>query len=371
MAAKKRIGILTLPLNNNFGGLLQSYALQKYLNENGNDAILIDRRHNQSNFNWVKVLLKKYFFKKKYIQFVENNITISVNTKKFRDKYISPKTEEIFSEKSLNKIVKDNQFDAVIVGSDQVWRLEYATDLTHNMFLDFITKSKTKKVSYAASFGVGSWEHGNETTHVIKNLIRKFDYVSVREDSGVKICKEIFDTDAKQHIDPTMLLTPEDYIDLVAKENEPKRKGTILTYMLDNSEERKFLVNKIQEEIKGKVFNINVKSKKITDPIEDRIFPTVTSWLRGFIDAEFAIVDSFHGCVFSILFNKPFIAFGNKKRGLTRFTSLLKLFDLEDRLIVDPKDLTKEIICSEIDWEKTNKILENCRVDSENFLKNI
>lgn len=365
----KKIGILTLPLNNNFGGILQSYALQTYLREKGNDVVLIDRRHNRQPLDKYKLLLKKCFFKNKYQQHL-NNIKISVNTHAFRNKHILPKTEEIFSEKQLRKIVESNNFDAVIVGSDQVWRLEYATDLVPNMFLDFVPNG-VKRVSYAASFGVDNWEHNLDTTNTVKDLIQKFDHISVREDSGIGLCKDTFNVNAIQHIDPTMLISKETYLELVELENEPKRKGDILTYMLDNSKERKQLVDKIQKEIGGGIFNVNVKSKKASAPIEDKIFPTVTSWVRGFIDAKYVIVDSFHGCVFAIIFNKPFIAFGNKERGLTRFTSLLKLFKLEDRLVLNSEDLTPEVIKAPIDWEKTNAILNECRVVSKKYLGNL
>ncbi|WP_010136856.1 polysaccharide pyruvyl transferase family protein [Ochrovirga pacifica] len=121
-------------------------------------------------------------------------------------------------------------------------------------------------------------------------------------------------------------------------------------------------------EIGGDVFSVNVKSKKSSDSIEDRIFPTVTSWIRGFVDAKFAIVDSFHGCVFAIIFNKPFIAFGNKERGLTRFTSLLKLFKLEDRLILNSDDLTVEVMNATIDWKIVNRILKENKTVSEEYL---
>ena len=168
-----------------------------------------------------------------------------------------------------------------------------------------------------------------------------------------------------------MLLPKTDYLNLVNLENEPKREGDILVYMLDNSNERKMLVNQIEKEINGTAFNINVKSKDSKASIKDRTYPTVTSWIRGFVDAKYVIVDSFHGCVFAIIFNKPFIAFGNTERGLTRFSSLLKLFKLEDRLILNNQNLTSEIINAPIDWELTNSILNDCRVDSEKFLNSI
>ena len=143
---KKKIGILTLPLTNNYGGLLQSYALQFYLKNKGFDAIIIDRRHNKSTLDNLKFLLKKYLFKGKYQLHLEN-LKVTSNTRFFREKYLKPKTDEIFSQKKLKQIVDKEKFDAIIVGSDQVWRLEYSTDLFKNMFIDFINDKRVKKLS--------------------------------------------------------------------------------------------------------------------------------------------------------------------------------------------------------------------------------
>lgn len=102
--------------------------------------------------------------------------------------------------------------------------------------------------------------------------------------------------------------------------------------------------------------------------INDCVFPPVEEWIRGFIDTEFVITDSFHGTVFSIIFNKPFISIANKSRGLTRFESLLKLFQLEDRLIFSYKDLNLNGF-KEIDWKKVNAILKREREKSKLFLE--
>ena len=368
---KKKIGILTLPLTNNYGGLLQSYALQLYLKKKGFDAKIIDRRHNKSILDNFKFLLKKYLFKGKHQKDVDN-LKITLNTRYFKEKYLYPKTEEIHSQKKIKQIVNREKFDAIIVGSDQVWRLDYSRDLFKNMFLDFINDNNVKKLSYAASFGVADWCHDKLTTNIVSDLIQKFDYVSVREDSGLGICKTIFGVDALQHVDPTMLLEKKDYTLLVSSEISLKpNKGNILVYMLDNSEQRLSLVNQIRHEVGGELFNVNVGSKSLKASLEQRTYPSVLNWVKGFMDAEYVIVDSFHGCVFAILYNKPFIAFGNKQRGLTRFSSLLKLFKLENRLILNAKELSPEIIKAPINWELTNSILDHCRKKSDNYFDNL
>jgi exopolysaccharide biosynthesis predicted pyruvyltransferase EpsI len=111
-------------------------------------------------------------------------------------------------------------------------------------------------------------------------------------------------------------------------------------------------------------------NKKTIKQIDDCVYPPVTQWLRAFMDAEFVVCDSFHGAVFSIIFNKPFLIIGNKKRGLTRFYSLLKLYGLEDRIITDNED-NLSVINKIIDWESVNSILNSMRKKSYTYLQQI
>ncbi|MEW8459533.1 MAG: polysaccharide pyruvyl transferase family protein, partial [Candidatus Thiodiazotropha endolucinida] len=100
----------------------------------------------------------------------------------------------------------------------------------------------------------------------------------------------------------------------------------------------------------------------------DNVFPPVTQWIRGYMDTDFVITDSFHGTVFSIIFNRPFIAIGNEERGLTRFVSLLKMFDLENRLLHSTDQITAELINENIDWDRVNSILSQKRQEALVFL---
>jgi len=134
-------------------------------------------------------------------------------------------------------------------------------------------------------------------------------------------------------LDPTMLLSKEDYIQLVNNANMPNSNGNLLCYVLDDNANIQELINKIAHEKKLMPFIANSQVNNTKLPNKERIQPPVERWLRGFIDAEFVVTDSFHACIFSILFNKPFVVIGNKKRGYSRFESLLKLFGLEKRLI--------------------------------------
>ena len=128
---------------------------------------------------------------------------------------------------------------------------------------------------------------------------------------------------------------------------------------------REFIKN-AEDELGLKAFEVQPKHKGLSktavqEDLQGCVYPSVTKWLRAFVDADFVITDSFHGCVFSIIFNKPFVAIGNKGRGLARFESLLKMFGLEDRL--NSSQLT-----TEIDWESVNGKLNSYREISKNFI---
>jgi polysaccharide pyruvyl transferase WcaK-like protein len=373
-----KIGILTQPLHNNYGGLLQNFALQKTLKDMGHEVWTIDR-------NFAKIPAHRKYasaVKRCIIGLTHNKIpdrtwlttkeerVISKYTSLFIENYIQ-KTPKIYKTSALRRLHKKYSFDAYIVGSDQVWRPRYSPQQP-TYFLDFLEKNTSvKKIAYAASFGVSDWEFTREQTKEFKRLLKLFDAVSVREDSGVDLCKRYFDVDAIQLLDPTMLLDKEEYISLVNKQNLQKSSGSLFTYILDKNDDKSAIVNSVADKFKLDPFSVMPK-RSFSEPgrkdINDCVFPPVEEWIKGFIDAEFVITDSFHGTVFSILFNKPFIAIANKSRGLTRFESLLKLFQLEDRLVF-PTDNFNIDNLNEINWEKTNAILVREKKRSMEFIK--
>lgn len=330
-----KIGILTLPLHTNYGGILQAYALQTVLERMGHEVVVIDTpnvKPNPSLFTLSKRVVKRLLGKRVGV-FSEryHNTTypiISQYTQPFIDKYIHRKVVNSPEE------LQESDFDAIVVGSDQIWRPKYYGKI-ENAYLAFAKGWHIKRIAYAASFGTDEWEYTEEQTKECGELLKKFDTVSVREASGVQLCKEHFGVEAKHVLDPTMLLTKEDYIRLIEAAGTPKSKGSLLNYILDETPEKCALIEKIAKGKNLKPFRVNSRVEDHTAPLEERIQPPVEQWLRGFYDAEFVVTDSFHACVFSILFGKPFIVVGNKVRGMARFESLLKMCGLEDRLILN------------------------------------
>ncbi|WP_321424486.1 polysaccharide pyruvyl transferase family protein [uncultured Bacteroides sp.] len=372
-----KIGILTLPLYTNYGGLLQAFALQTVLKRMGHKPLTVAQPRRISLLRRILSVVKrlgllmaghKGIVVRAYPTAKENKI-IGWHTDRFIDENIS--VTEIIDSSGQMSLLKKYGFEAYVVGSDQVWRPDYAPCIT-NYFLDFLgEKEYVKRIAYAASFGVDNWKLSPKETSKCATLARRFNSISVREDSGVALCKEHLGVGAEQVLDPTMLLSKEDYIDLIEKDNIAPQKGVLMTYVLDKAPEKNTIIQRIATELELNVISVMPRSEFSEvgkKNLEDCVFPPVTEWLRGFWDAEYIVTDSFHGIILSIIFNKPFIAIGNKERGLARFTSLLKKFGLEERLILSPDELKPDYIHTPIDFPKVNVLLKNEQLRAINFL---
>lgn len=366
-----KIGILTQPLHNNYGGILQAYALQKVLKDMGHEVLTVDLHSGETFYRKTRLLAgriyRKYLLKQKNISIFHNQ----PNIKKFIEDNISL-TKHIPSVEKINRLKKYN-FDAYVVGSDQVWRPDYSPDIP-TFFLDFIESEKNiKRLAYAASFGIEDWMFSPGLTAKCAKLVQKFDAVSVREESGVYLCENYLKVSAQHMPDPTLLLKKDDYIKLIEKDHIPAKEKTIMVYILDQTDETKEIIKKVKHYCNLTINTVmpeKVFSKENRLNIEQWIYPPVTQWLRGFFDAEFVLTDSFHGTIFAILFNKPFITIGNKKRGLTRFYSLLNLFNLADRLILPEDEIIIEEKLEPINYQKVEDILSKEKEKAFVFLSN-
>lgn len=373
-----KIAILTQPLGHNYGGIMQAYALQKVLSDLGHDVVTIDRRADKINFLKklllpFKPIIYKFFLKKVNKPLTQEQIDyIFSEMFGFISKEIRV-SEIINSARALKKHYKDHDYDLVIVGSDQVWRPKYSPNI-YNFFGDFLP-SGSKIIAYAASFGVDDWEFSGAQTRKCRELIKKFNYVTVREKTAVTLCKSNLDVEASLVLDPTLLLTKRNYEKLVLDFNlKGKGKGKVLKYILDNSERKNEIINKVSSILKKGCFCSQPKKELNNidiNQLDDYQFPPVEEWIMSFYDADFVVTDSFHGCVFSIIFNKPFIAIGNHDRGVSRFKSLLSLLGLMDRLVLDKEKDIHEIVSQEINWKSVNSKLSIYRNESYDVLRNM
>ncbi|WP_159522026.1 polysaccharide pyruvyl transferase family protein [Sunxiuqinia indica] len=365
-----KIGILTLPLVSNNGGILQAYALQKFLQKSGHEVVLLDRQNPAPIFHRELRMIKNYILGKKFLKHGDYQ-KLNENPTQFISKYISPKSPVLKTDNELCKFIDNRKLDAIVVGSDQVWRIEYSGKLKFNFFLDFKLKNNIKKVGYAASFGVDFWKHDPELTNKVGRLLEDFDAISVREKSGVKICENVFGVNAVQNIDPTLLLNKEHYIKLIDQEKEKRRDGELFYYFLDETQSKLEIVERCSAMLKIKAYKSEKEFFKEIGQTVYRKSNTVTSWLRCFYDAEYVLTDSFHACVFSIIFNKPFFVIGNVERGLARFESILEQLDLRNRLILEEDEILEDVLRSAIDYEKVNKLIEEAKLRSKSFFDSI
>lgn len=367
-----KIGILSLVLHTNYGGILQSYALQTVLERLGHEVYVFNREQQYDKTRW------KYIPKRFVKRIIGRDVVIFQEARykkeapmicqhiwNFRKKYIH---EYII--KSFDDIKKMN-LDAIIVGSDQVWRPCYFKSQWNvgieNAFLSFTRDWNIKRVAYAASFGVNDWEFSDQETQLVAEAAKLFSAISVREDSGIKLLKEKLNLDSIQVLDPTLLLSRDDYVKLIEKADIGKSSGNLLTYILNPSSKKTTFINEVAK-AKGLIpFSVNNSHVKQTAPVEQRIMPPIEKWLQGFNDAKLVITDSFHACVFSIIFNTPFIVLGNHERGNARFESLLNMFDLKDRLANIGDDISS---LGEIDYSVVDKIYDTLKEESESFLFN-
>lgn len=353
-----RVNILTQPLFTNYGGVLQNFALQQVLKKLGHEPLTVNTptpppgpnvlwkdiiktginlgKRLKGNYSYpflspYKRAVKEYEFSKEFGKFAESHIN--------KENVNPPFTPEL---------IEKLPAEAWIVGSDQVWR-PWCSHYIGNCFFDFIpADSSVKRIAYAASFGVDKWEIDDDTTARLKPLAKLFDAISVREKSGVDLARNFLDVKATHVLDPTMLLSQEDYMGVITS---PDSLGSsrLVAYILDPSHAKQKEIKLTEKELGLPELRIGVMLKNGLDSIE--------SWLQAFSSAEAVITDSFHGTVFSIIFQKPVKILRNDVRGNTRLDSLLSLLNLK----VDKNGF----YCPDIE---TAQYLHELKTDSLNWL---
>lgn len=316
-----KVGIVTQPLCDNYGGILQNYALQQVLKRMGHEPVTLDYMPSLSFGRYLLYAGKgilcllspslrhpikpySHYLKRppKIDSFIKDNISLT-------------KTIPDYTRKLLRK----NGIDAIILGSDQVWRYSYNSHYIEDMYLAFAKGYDCPKVAYAASFGVEKWDYPDVKAAEAKELIKQFNGVSVREKSAVRLCREHLGVDAEIVLDPTLLLSASDYLQFCS-EPLPGGNPYLAAYVLDMNEEKKAFIEETAKSKGLKIKRMTASSKGC--PVEE--------WLTTIRNADFVITDSFHGSAFSIIFGKQFYPLLNKERGADRFLTLFEKLGIED-----------------------------------------
>lgn len=377
----KRIGIITLVNVNNYGAELQAFATQHSLQKMGFDAEIIDypyfinSRHKKTKGSKPKF---KMPLKLKLIVMLHPLLQWYKTIK--QDKSIRQRREENFKSfhdrntkfsceyRTAESLVScKTDYDMFVVGSDQVWNPNNYTSLDP-YFLKFAPKGK-RKISYASSFGVGVLpEH---TRDYYKEALRGLDAISVREENAVQMVEEISNMKAQWVLDPTLLLSGTEW-----KRYEKALKGMpenfVLIYEVTPCEYVKNLAMNVAEQLGYRVVRINCDSIRCEN--DDEIInvldagPAEFIWL--FSQAKMVVTNSFHGAAFSLNMQKDFFVVSpERKKNNSRQKSLLRMVNLEHRMIVEGAHMPKKESFS-IDYAVVNSLLEAARDKSKNYLIN-
>lgn len=360
------IGILTQPLTTNYGGILQNYAMQQVIKRLGHNATTIRIAHKWQNMTYREFLYQypKYILAY-FIQCIKGNggefpETIwkwekrVVGMESFIANNIVTTPYVKGNEISMEDISK-NGIDTLLVGSDQVWHagLPY---MINAYFCKFAKDSNIRRIAYSASFGFDRWRGTNEQTKEARDLIKQFGAVGVREEDGIEICRKTLGRNATWVLDPTMLLDIADYIKLCRHE-KVRESSFVFAYILDMTEEKKNMAYRIAKKRGCDVVFLDVKRVQAQDSIE--------KWLSNFRDSQYVVTDSYHGTVFSLIFQKEFVCIYNAERGNSRMESLKKLTGLKDRF-VDP---SSEVNFSDINYKEVENRINSMKELSISFLR--
>lgn len=315
-----KVAILTQALLNNYGGLLQNYALQCVLKKMGYDAVTVDFKQKNYYEPLLPALINRVFAIFLQIFGVKINRRNLPHYQK-RNSFSATFVKENISVTNpvpiySTKVLERAGVDICLVGSDQVWRPKYNHYL-EDMYLKFAKVFPAKRIAYAASFGVDEWEYSEKQTRECSALAKKFKAISVREESGVGLCKKNLEVDATWVLDPTLLLQKEDYLKIcegVPTSSKPYLAAYVLN--MDESIRKTCEQAAIERGVELKVFSADAQASL-----------SVPEWLAMFRDASYVVTDSFHGTAFSIIFGKEFKCLYNETRGSARFESLLNLYN--------------------------------------------
>lgn len=356
--SKKKVGVITFHNYDNYGAILQSYALQRKLRELGTSPEIIDYRcdYISNPFRLVNLKEKGLF---NYIYGAIGHICYIPRRSKCNRFRKHMRYSEPVTLKKMGPVA--DKYDIYMAGSDQIWDYKL-TNFDQTYLLDFVGEGK-KKVSYAASMG----EHvpPKEYRGAYTRLLKEFDQILVRESYGADIVEELTGKKPECACDPTLLLTAEEWNGLL---KEPKKKEKyILVYQLGINKEIVDFVRRLKKKTGYRVIYIPFPLIGLLKcKMELTIGPS--EWMGLFKNAEYVVSDSFHGIVFALIFNRKFFGMVNGHHKNKRMEQLLNRVKLTERTIEDVSD---QQLVEEIDFSYANERLKEMREESLALLRKI
>lgn len=385
-----KIGIVTYVKCDNYGAELQAFALQWKLNSLGYDAevinlekrnvdmkrnpdvikgAIVQRLKKEGLVKAVFSIIKKVFEVKKRINAEKKYAVQKANKHKLFEQFFENKVKHSAKYYTLDEIssVAALPYDTYIAGSDQIWNYIH-TDRLDVYFLMFANKHKAKKISYAASVSI--YDIPEKWQPAYKEYFENIDVLSVRELHGADLVKKYSNKTAEVVLDPTFLLKKDDWLREVAVVPE-SNEDYLLVYTLSGSSHIRKMALDIAKKKNLKVYNI--KSNYVPEPDDGvkhfyEIGPA--EWVGLWSKAKFIVTDSFHGTAFSINFNVPFVTLVNPNSMMnSRVLSILKITDLESRIVYDTKEDCEKERNLQLDFEPVNVIINAWREKSLNFIQ--
>lgn len=351
----KKVCIITMYGDWNYGNKLQNYALQETLKKMNCDVTSLKNKYQTTIYNKLKNKYYQLRQIKKY-QLLSKRKKIF---KRFNDNYMSYTKYSVTNNLSKKK---SDKFDYFVIGSDQVWNYGEGS-ISDIMFGLFTTPNRN--ISYAASFGVSEIPKKYEKIYI--RGLNNIKYLSVREEAGKKIIKKIVNKDSEVVLDPTLLLDKNEWLKIEIKPSFIKNQKYLLTYFLGNVNQNK------KNEMKDLAKKYNLKIINLNDIKEEEVFKVgPEEFLYLFRHADIIFTDSFHACVFSVIYEKPFFVYERDENVASmnsRIENFLDIIQQKERLIKSIKDYDEDLLFLQ-DYTKSIELLNEKRKKSIEFLDN-
>ncbi|MEO6221388.1 MAG: polysaccharide pyruvyl transferase family protein [Ginsengibacter sp.] len=364
------VGIITFQRSHNYGAVLQAYALLSTIKGLGYRAELIDYwpKYRDGHYNLVYFPLKS-FFRNGASNFNAKDTIKEILT--FPPRYKQSQKFKSFIKNYLNVTTHPyrsgadipDKYDVIVCGSDQIWRYHFRGNEGFDdvYFAKYPSNKTVIKISYSASMGDN--DINEKAKKQLSELLENFDFISVREDSLLKLITPLTTRLPSAVLDPVFLLSADEWRRMI-KKNSRKKKYLLFYQLLLNHEAEK-LVKKIAKEKQLEIIHIG-GVKRNTNPFGSQKLKLSTGpldFISLIAHADYVVSTSYHGVVFAIRFGKPFLALGFKDN-FYRIRSLLKSLGIENRLVDQNSDAYIDVI----DYTPVNIKLKKLKEDSLSFI---
>lgn len=351
MEKKYDVGILGVWYGCNYGSIATYYSLYRAVQNMGKSVLMVHRP-------WIEPFDEVRMEKR--------------HAMKFARKYY-----EISKAYNVNEIAELNdRCDTFLLGSDQLWKYGITKIFGHSYFLDFVADDKNK-VAYATSFGAERFVAPWRFSWKALSCMRRMNYISVREEVNVNMCKKIFGVNAAHVLDPILLCESSCLAEIAEDSQRELKQNYIAAYILDPTPEKQQALLWLAETLDKDMvvmldgwphlFKKNKEKMGLPEYTIENL--NVNDWIFYFKHSDFVLTDSFHGTCVALLFAKPFYAISNPGRGASRFESLMQDFGLFDNYVHHPKQIIERGIPKPIDYGKVNAVLEEKRRQSLEWLR--